>query len=106
MSPRKSNDASEIEVVWLAPPEQGTKGVYDEVLMQIKEAPGRWARVRVWTKSSPAYNAKRTLARRTSEDERWESKISRFYEEDGGGERFGLWIRYRTPEQMKAAKMK
>jgi hypothetical protein len=98
--------ASEIEVVFETPPErnQGLYAIYREAVEQVKGAPGRWARIRIFNSSGPAYNARKGIKKQIASDERWEITIAKIAEADGQPERYGLWLRYRTPEQMQALK--
>jgi len=101
MSPgRKRDETPPVELVWEAPPDHTQTGIYDATIVTVKQSPGRWARVRAYASPSPAYNAKRTLMRRTSGDEHWEVKVSQF--DNGGTTMYGIWLRYRNEEQMGA----
>lgn len=101
------DDRSEVEVVWEAPPNPAeAPSVYDAAMAELKNSPGRWARLRVFATVSPAYNARKKL-KKLFPDERWEIAAGRIVRgEDGAEQGFGLWVRYRTPEQMAAVKRK
>ena len=92
---------SEIEIVWEAPPEpKSNQGrVYGAKLVEVQQRPGQWARLRTFTKASSAHNARSTINKRVKEDERWEVYAARI---EDGVDVWGVWVRYRTPEQMNA----
>lgn len=75
--------------------------MYNEAIDEVKKRPGSWARVRILPSSSGAYSAQKTLRNALGSDEKWETRVARM---EKGGEEHGIWIRYRTDEQMKAAR--
>lgn len=89
-----------IDIVWEAPPERRRRTMYDDVLPQLKKQQGRWARLRV-LKVKAAHGARQNFITITNGDPRWEAVV-RPVEGDSDGN-YGLWVRYRTDEQMRAA---
>jgi hypothetical protein len=70
--------------------------MYDEVIPKLKDASGRWARIRVVAHQGTAGTARVAFLKR-ADDQRFEARIAQL--EDGSG--YGLWARYRTVEQMR-----
>jgi len=89
-----------VEIEWGAPPERRTPSKYNEALDEIKARPGTWARLRTFEGSSAAYSARKTVGKAAGPDDHWEIRVARLEE----GDEYGIWARYRTDEQMKAAK--
>lgn len=105
MSPRgASNEHGPIELVWEAPPEPTSRMIsdYAEVLKEVKEHPGQWARVRVFTTQN-AYTVRKNLIANYRED-RWEFKIVITKPTADTPETWTLYARYRSPEQMQTAR--
>ena len=101
MSPRGSNkEHGPIEVVWEAPPPPSVRALteYDEPLAQVKERPGQWAKLRVFVTGN-VYTVRKGLAAKHTEN-RWEFLVVKTKDK----EEWALYARYRTPEQMEAAK--
>src|SRR5262245_5502230 len=94
MSPRWEDD---VKLVWEAPPDPATRSKYKEVLAEIKRNPGRWARVREGMSQSGAHSAASGIRRVIKGDEHW--KVVARPQEDGTA---GVWVIYRTKEQLKA----
>jgi len=92
-------DKRGIEVVWEAPPEQVAGTLYDDALATVKASPGRWARVRVVDKQGTMNTSASSIRKRVGDDPRWEIKGGRLPDDP---DRFGIWARYRTDEQMSA----
>lgn len=93
-----------VELVWEAPPNpRDAPTIYDDALREVKASPGRWARIRLFPTQSPAYNSKKALQTR-QKDPRWEFKVARIRGQGGEPDQHGLWVRYRTPEQMEEKK--
>jgi len=93
-----------IEVSWEAPPDDKLRPprVYHEALAKVKARPGSWARIRV-AQASTVYDGRRRLeATAGATDERWEFLNKKL----DGSDTYGLFARYRTPEQMEAAQRK
>ena len=89
-----------VELEWGAPPERRSPSKYRAALDEIKARPGTWARLRVFETSSSAYSARKTVGKAAGPDERWEIKVAKLE----NGDEHGIWARFRTDEQMKAAK--
>ena len=106
MSPRGTNvEHGPIELVWEAPPEptSRTLGDYEQVLKEVKDHPGQWARIRVFTTQN-AYTVRKNLIAAYRED-RWEFKIVITKPKaETETETWTLYARYRSPEQMQAAR--
>lgn len=87
----------EIEIVWEAPPASaGIKpSMYHDVIAQLKERAGQWARVRATGSQSGAYSARKSFLK-VAKDERFEARTGAI----DGSDEFGVWARYRTREQM------
>jgi hypothetical protein len=101
MSPRGTEkEHGPIEIVWEAPPSPATRALtdYDEVLAAVKQRPGQWARLRVFVTGN-IYTVRKGLAGKYTEN-RWEFQIVK----NKGEDVWTLYARYRTPEQMEAAK--
>jgi hypothetical protein len=94
-------NSRKVEVTWSDPPERTRRDDYDVALKQVKEAPGRWARIRTTPTSGGAYNSRKTVNVRTAGDEHWETRVGQLEEPTADGDRFGLWVRYRTEEQIE-----
>ena len=95
MSPRPRQTS--VEVVWEEPPQANRVGsMYDAAIMEVQKASGEWARIRIFESPGSAYNARKAFLRRATE-EPWEAKVMKL---DDGSLHHGLWVRYRTPEQM------
>lgn len=103
MSPRReSSDHGPIEVVWEAPPAPISTQMaeYLAALEQVKAQPGKWARIRVFATGN-AYTVGKRLREMLPEN-RWEIDVVR---SPGPPESWALYARYRTNEQMEAAKV-
>jgi hypothetical protein len=95
--PRKEpQQRAKVELVWSVPPERDGSSMYDEVITEIKKSPGRWARVRVTATNGGAYTARKSFLSR-AKDPRWEVWVRPIE----GTTDYGVWVRYRTPEQME-----
>jgi len=90
----------EIELEWEAPPEKRKKSVYEEVLPEIQKRRGQWARVRSGLSSGSASSATQNLRKQVERDPAWEVVARRM----DGGDGYGIWVRYRSKEQMQEAK--
>ena len=86
------------ELVWEAPPERAQVSKYDGALEQVKKRMGDWARISTVSQGT-AYGVRKRLMRKLT-DERWEVVVRKTGEDD----RHGVYVRYRSPEQMQAAK--
>jgi len=94
-----------IELEWEAPsdPSLNPPKIFIEVLAKVKARPGSWARIRT-AQSSTAYTSRQRLEQTAGRsDERWEFVNKKL--ENGSGA-YGVFARYRTPEQMEAAQRK
>lgn len=91
-----SAEQESIEIVWEAPPPKPDRiwQMYEAALAEIKRHPGRWARLRVLSQAQVS-NTKRKLRSRL-DDERWEFRSAKL------DEGYGLYVRYRNDDQMKA----
>jgi hypothetical protein len=97
--PRRAIESSPVELVWEAPLERTNFGMYEEHLPKVQERPGSWARLRTFGKDQSAHSAAGPLKRKLARlDPRWEVKVAKLEGDD-----YGLYLRYRTQEQMKAA---
>ena len=104
MSPAPRNEDAPVELVWEAPPERMNPTMYDDALQEVKKNAGRWARLRVFDTDSSAYSARANLIKLHGRDSNWEFRVSRPQNENGKTKRRALYARYRTAEQVKAAK--
>jgi hypothetical protein len=87
-----------VEMVWEAPPDGPLRSnKYGPQLAELKKNPGRWARLRLAPSNSGAYGSRKAMRRIVDGDEQYEFVVR--LAEDGEG--FGVWARYRTPEQME-----
>jgi hypothetical protein len=87
--------SDDLEPRWEAPPEQYITSKYHKPVEQVKERPGHWLLVKT-TSSGSAYSARNHIKRLTERDRRYECIVRRIDETQ-----YGLYLRYRTPEQMK-----
>jgi hypothetical protein len=92
-----------VEVVWEAPPEPLVVNQYRDALQEVKTSPGRWARLRISETQSPAYGARKSILKIAPEPE-WEIRVQKVAAANGQPERWGVWVRFRTEEQMRAMK--
>jgi hypothetical protein len=95
---------SDEPIIWEAPPDPKTlpPSLYEPLLEAVKGKPGSWARIRSGPSAS-MYSAKRRLDETAGKtDLRWEFKNARVGEMNGKAV-YGLWARYRTPEQVETA---
>lgn len=93
------------EIIWEAPPERPRRSFYRERLNEVQKRPGAWARIRHYDTASGASNAAssiRKMLRSEGDDPHWEIISSRFEADDNVG--YGLYVRYRNDEQMRAVK--
>ena len=91
-------DDAKVEVVWEAPAPARTRSMYDAALAEVKRKPGSWARLRTFPGSSGAYSA--LSIRQRLGDPHWQAVARQI----DGSEEWGLYVRYRTDEQMREAK--
>jgi hypothetical protein len=94
--------AAPIELVWedpIKPPPANRRSVYDEVIAQVKENPGHWARVRVMNGNAGAYAARKRLIGVLADDPSWQVKVGRTLSSTNDDER-AIFLRYRTAEQL------
>jgi hypothetical protein len=93
-----SKREDEVELVWEAPRAARMPSMYDKALAEVKKRPGQWARLRVFDNTGGAYSASGGLRKRFDGDGRWEVAVRPLA---NGAEGFGLYVRYRTPEQLR-----
>ena len=74
--------------------------LYRDVLKKIQANPGKWARVRVMTQSSAYSTRKRLKKILLAGDPHWELVVARV-PNSGDKDLRGVYIRYRTDEQMQ-----
>lgn len=91
-----------LEVVWEAPPPKQIKSKFDSALKEVKERRGQWGRIRVYPTSSSAYSGRKTVLRAAGDDPHWEAAVAPLQDSDSG--EHGLYVRYRTPEQLREVK--
>jgi hypothetical protein len=96
---RPSDNPNPIELVWEAPATEGYAEEYEELIKQVKAKPGTWARLRLFPGESGAYATKKRLQAKLNYDTRWQLTVSRHSTAENPRER-GLYLRYRTQEQM------
>lgn len=89
---------NEVEIVWEAPPPVRPRTMYDEALREVRERRGQWARLRTFGNNTSAYSARSSLKRVFGNDEAWESAVRPLDDEQTS---FGLYVRYRTAEQLR-----
>jgi hypothetical protein len=91
-------------IIWEAPPDPKDlpPALYAPLLVAVKERPGSWARLRTGPSASMYSGRKRLEETAGKTDARWEFKSGRIAELPVA-RGYGLWARYRTPEQVEAA---
>jgi hypothetical protein len=93
----RRQEKSEVEMIWETPPDGPVRtNKYAPQLAELKKNPGRWARMRLAESQSGAYGSRTAMRRVVDGDDRYEFVV-RFDDSSNG---FGIWARYRTPEQM------
>jgi len=93
------------EVIWEAPPERAFKSVYTAGLEKVKASPGRWGRVTTKESRTSADSAAGNMRSRWGKkDPRWEVVVRPVPDTDT--QQWGVWVRYRTDEQMSEGKTK
>jgi len=98
----KPSQSYPVDLKWEDP---GTPGIddlhlYRDVLRKIEARPGQWARVRVMTQSSAYSTRKRLKKVLQAGDAHWDVTVSRVPGDTEGVLR-GLYVRYRTDEQLQ-----
>ena len=96
---------SDPEIVWEAPPDPKDlpPAMYVPLLAKVMERPGAWARINTGRATTMYDRAKRLRNTAGKSDVRWEFRNGRV---EGKEKLYGLWARYRTPDQMLEAERK
>jgi hypothetical protein len=93
--PKKSNPP---KLTWEVPPSrEASSSIYVGVIKQLRETPGRWARIRTVANQSTAYTSRKSFMRAVDGDDHWEAVVRPI----GDGPEYGLWARLRTDAQMQ-----
>jgi hypothetical protein len=86
-----------VEIAWEDPPQSWRASKWDAAIEAVKKRPGQWARVGVWPNGTSQPYGARKVIRKREPDERLEAVVIRI-----DAETHGLWLRWRTPEQVEA----
>ena len=90
------SDDEKIELVWEAPPDPWVKSQYRPHVEAVKKRPGAWLKVRGPVRQALAYNTVQGMKKLFNGDTRFEVTVRRLNESE-----CSVYLRYRTPEQMR-----
>jgi len=77
--------------------------LYKDALRKIEKDAGEWFRIRVMTQSSAYSTRKRLKKILLAGDPHWELTVARIPDDPSNGQLRGVYVRYRTDEQMREA---